>query len=77
MSGLLIAKSIPLFIWHFSRGNITPVVFQTFLWAMPALVIATVLGFAFEERIDKVQFRRMVLILLLVVGLNTIRGAIF
>lgn len=57
---------------HFRYGNITPVVLQNFALMVPTMIVALFLGSRVEKYIKQDVFRKMVLILLIIIGLTLI-----
>src|SRR5690606_15493479 len=57
---------------HFRAGHMTNAVFQNYLLMAPTMVIALLLGFRLEKYIKQSVFRKMVLILLLIIGLSLV-----
>jgi len=53
---------------HFLAGNYTAQVWPYVLVALPAVVLSIVAGVRLSKRINPVAFRRLVLLLLLVLG---------
>lgn len=53
---------------HFRAGNMTTVVFQNYLLMIPAMAMALFLGFRAEKFIKQDIFRKMVMVLLLIIG---------
>jgi uncharacterized membrane protein YfcA len=54
--------------WLGGQGSISPDVLRLFVLALPVLLAGTWLGLKLYGKLDEVQFRRLVLILLLVSG---------
>ncbi len=59
-------------VGHFLRGDFTMRVLTLYGWALPGILIGTVLGIYLGERIDSGAFRKLVLILLFVLGMRLI-----
>ncbi|MDJ0845143.1 sulfite exporter TauE/SafE family protein [Crocosphaera sp.] len=55
---------------HFLQGNITPEVLQLFMISIPMIVIGLILGFSLSKRVNLLLFRKLVLILLSMAGLQ-------
>lgn len=55
---------------HFRVGNVTNIVIQNYLLMAPTMAIALVVGFYAEKYIKQETFRKLVLILLLIIGLK-------
>jgi hypothetical protein len=59
---------------HAVSGNFTPAVGQSLLVALPAVVVGSVAGFAIGDQLNPVVFRKVVLVLLVVLGVRLIIG---
>jgi uncharacterized protein len=57
---------------HFLVGNITEEVLGLFIYAIPGMIIGTALGLVTDKYINPLIFRKMILILLLIMGIATI-----
>ena len=57
---------------HALSGNITPFVWQNYLLILPALGIGLVAGLALDRFLNPLLFRKIVLVLLIVLGLRMI-----
>jgi hypothetical protein len=77
LSGFFFFKGMLLAFVHYRSQNFTPEVMQIFFFSLPFLALGTILGFALYGRIDAVRFRRIVLVLLFLMGLNILRGVVF
>ncbi len=55
---------------HFRSGNMNMVVFQNYLLMLPAMLLALFLGFRAEKYIKQDIFRKLVMVLLLIIGLK-------
>ncbi|MEO1667524.1 MAG: sulfite exporter TauE/SafE family protein [Chloroflexota bacterium] len=77
LSGFFLIKGL-LLIWvHFRSGNFTPQVINLYYLSLPVLVVAMLVGFSLYGKINAVRFRQIVLVLLLAMGLNIMRGVFF
>lgn len=57
---------------HYREGNITPLVLQNYFMMMPAMIVGVFLGLRAEKYIKQSIFRKIVLVLLLIIGLNLV-----
>lgn len=57
---------------HLRAGHMTTPVFQNYLLMAPTMLAALFLGFRLEKHIKQEQFRRLVMVLLLIVGISLI-----
>jgi hypothetical protein len=55
---------------HAVGGNITPFVWQNFLFILPAIFIGLVAGLALDRLLNPARFRNIVLVMLIVLGLR-------
>jgi len=55
---------------HAVSGNITPFVWQNFVFILPAIFIGLVAGLALDRFINPARFRNIVLVILIVLGLR-------
>jgi uncharacterized protein len=70
LQGYFVPLSAGTIIAHFANGNVTQLVWHHFWWAMPGVVLGTVVGFALNGRIDPIRFRQIVLLLLIIIGVR-------
>ena len=59
---------------HLISGNFTAVVWQNYLWAVPGVALGLVAGKWVDGRLNPVQFRQGVLVLLVLLGIRLIVG---
>jgi len=57
---------------HFRTGNITPVVLQNVALMLPAMFVGIFIGLRVEKYIKQSVFRKIVMVLLLIIGLNLV-----
>ena len=55
---------------HSLVGNLTDEVFTLFVYAIPGIIVGTALGFAFDKYLNPELFRKIVLIMLLIIGIE-------
>ena len=68
LQGFFALNSIVILVTHFLAGNYTSQVWQSVLVALPAVVLSIAAGVQLSKRIDATAFRRLVLLLLLLLG---------
>ncbi len=68
LQGFFLVNSIMVAAAHGLGGNFTPTVLQDVLIALPAIALGALAGFSLDGRINPAQFRRIVLVLLVVLG---------
>jgi uncharacterized protein len=59
---------------HIISGNVTAVVWQKYLWALPAIGLGLLAGSLLDRRLNPNQFRKVVLLLLVILGIRLIVG---
>jgi len=72
LRGFFIVATVLVVAGHFFSHNITPVVWRDFLWALPAILAGFLGGTRLDGYIDGLTFRKIALVLLLVLGLRLI-----
>lgn len=77
LQGFFLLKGVVLVIVHALSQNFTPVVFTSYVWTIPAIVAGLVAGFTMYKWVNAALFRRVVLVLLLLTGLNMLYGVLF
>lgn len=61
-------SSVTVVVSHWLAGHYTPLIWQTALWAMPALIAGQLVGIRLCRYVKPEIFRRLVLLFLLVLG---------
>lgn len=72
LQGYFMVNSVMVILTHTLAQNYTPFVMQSYLIALPGVGIGLLLGLSLDKYINPVLFRKIVLGLLIVVGLNLI-----
>ncbi len=72
LQGFFLPVGIMILLGHFLEGNVTPLLWRYALWSLPAIGVGMVLGLQLDGRINTTTFRKIVLILLLIIGLRLI-----
>lgn len=75
LQGLFLANDALVLTLHAVAGNLTPAVWGNFWLALPALALGLAAGFALEKRFSPAGFRRMALVLLLILGARLLWSA--
>lgn len=68
---------IIVLINHLLQGNFTPEVFNLFILSIPMIFMGLVLGFLLSKKINLLLFRKLVLFLLIMTGLQLLIKVIF
>ena len=76
LQGFFLFNSTFVLISHAVSGNLTLTVWQNFLWALPALAVGIISGISLERYLDPAAFRKVVLVLLVVMGLRMILSVV-
>lgn len=74
LQGFFIVSSITVVLSHVVSGHYTSWVGQNFLLALPGMVLGLVAGFGLDGRVNREHFRKIVLIILIVLGFRLIVG---
>lgn len=72
LQALFFINSIFTTINHFIAGNVTPQVLHLWVYAIPGLIVGIGLGFAMDKYIQPEPFRKVVQVLLLIIGVGLI-----
>jgi hypothetical protein len=72
LQAYFIVSSMGVNLAHLVAGNYTTEVFEYFLIALPAVALGLLAGLSLDRFIDAVLFRRIVLVLLVLIGANLI-----
>lgn len=72
LGGAFLLNSIVVVSAHILSGQVTPVVMQNILLALPATLVGMLAGWWLERYINPDSFRKLVLVLLVVIGLRLI-----
>ena len=75
MQGFFVVASSFVVISHAVSGNLTPIIWHYYLWAIPAMVLGILAGISLDRYLDPNRFRKIVLVLLIVMGLRLIYSA--
>jgi uncharacterized membrane protein YfcA len=70
LQGFFLVNDAIVIVTHAISGNLTPRVWNLYLLALPALLIGILAGVGLSRRIDPSLFRKLVLILLVVMGVR-------
>ena len=72
MQAFFVITSTIVVITYALTGSYTPVVWENYLVSLPAIALGLFAGLSLDRFINPVMFRRIVLVLLIVMGLNLI-----
>jgi hypothetical protein len=72
LQGYFVVSSVAVLATHALNGNLTPQVWNLFWWTIPFIVVGLVAGLSLDRWLNPVMFRRVVLVLLVVMGIRLI-----
>jgi uncharacterized protein len=72
LTGYFILNSIFIVTNHIWSGNTTEAVWVYFLTVIPAIAVGMLAGFSLDRRLNPILFRKIVLLLLLIMGIRFI-----
>jgi len=72
LQGYFVVSSVAVVASHVFNGNLTPQVWDLFWWSTPFVLVGTVAGLSLGRWLNPVMFRRLVLVLLIVMGIRLI-----
>ena len=72
LQGFFLVTNIFVIAGHALSGNLTYPVWVGYLWVLPAIALGILLGTRLDGRINPAVFRRLVLLLLIVMGVRMI-----
>ena len=73
MQAFFMVTSLVSVLGHAWNGGLTPEVWHYYLWAIPAMVAGLIAGVSMDKHISPQTFRRVVLLVLGVMGVNLVR----
>jgi len=72
LQGFFLVSSLFITISHALAGNFTPTVWRYYLWTLPAIAVGILAGISLDRYLDPERFRRVVLVLLVIMGIKLI-----
>jgi uncharacterized membrane protein YfcA len=72
LQGYFIVNSVVVLVSHLFGGTVTGGVWQLFWPALPAIALGLVAGLGLDHRLNPLAFRKVVLVLLVVMGLRLV-----
>ena len=72
LQGYFVIISVIVVASHVMNGNFTSQVWHLFWWTIPSIVIGLIAGLSLDRWLNPLLFRRLVLVLLLVMGIRLI-----
>lgn len=74
LQGFFLVNSTFVIIGHAMSGTLTPVVWHDFITVIPAILLALLLGSRLDRYLNPERFRRIVLMVLVILGLSLLIG---
>ena len=74
LQGYFLVTSVVIILGHLISGNLTVDVWKYFFVAAPAMILGVIAGVSLDKVINPELFRKIVLILLLIMGVNLVIG---
>jgi uncharacterized membrane protein YfcA len=72
LQGFFVVTSLVIAAGHVWSGNVSHAVWQYFLWSIPAMIVGIVAGTSLDPYLKPKTFRRIVLVLLVMMGARLI-----
>lgn len=72
LQGYFVISSFVVLVSHALNGNLTPQIWRMFWWTIPFIALGLVTGLSLDRWLDPVIFRRVVLVLLVIMGVRLI-----
>ena len=76
LQAFFIVNDLTVLLSHTLAGNLTPTVWSNYLIALPAIGLGIFIGLKVDRRIDPATFKKIVLVLLIVMGARLIISSI-
>jgi hypothetical protein len=70
LQGFFVVSSSFVVLVHAIGGNLTPVVWRTYLWVLPAMALGILAGTSLDRFLNPIAFRKIVLVLLVIMGIR-------
>ncbi len=72
LQAFFLLNDATVILGHTLSGNLTPIVWSNYLISLPAIVFGIFIGLKIDRRINPMVFRKIVLVLLVIMGLRLI-----
>jgi uncharacterized membrane protein YfcA len=72
LQGYFIISSLAVAVTHALTGNLTAPVWSAFWWTLPFIGVGLVAGLSLDRWLDPAAFRKVVLVLLILMGIRLI-----
>jgi uncharacterized membrane protein YfcA len=72
LQGFFVLSSLVIVLGHALNHNLIPIVWQHYVWSIPAMAAGVIAGTSLDKHIHPETFRRMALILLVIMGIRLI-----
>jgi len=70
LQGYFVISSLAVVVSHWLSGNFSDEVFHLFLWTLPFIALGLIAGLSLDRWLNPILFRRVVLVLLVLMGLR-------
>lgn len=77
LQGFFVITSLVIAVGHAWNGNLTSEVWRYFLWSIPAMAVGMVTGTTLDRYVKPETFRRIVLVMLVVMGASAVGQNIY
>lgn len=74
LQALLMVNSSSVILVHLLAGHFNGLVLQNYAYALPTILVAALAGFALDRYLNEALFKKLVLVLLLVIGVKMLLG---
>jgi uncharacterized membrane protein YfcA len=72
LQGLFVVNDILVITSHALSGNFTPEIWRIYIWSLPVIAVAILAGVSLDKTLNPAVFRKVVLVLLVILGIRLI-----
>jgi uncharacterized membrane protein YfcA len=72
LQGFFVVSSTFIALSHAVSRNLTSIIWEHYLWALPAMALGVIAGTSLDRFLNPTRFRRIVLVILVIMGLRLI-----
>lgn len=72
LQGLFVVNDILVITSHALSGNFTPEIWRIYAWSLPVIAVGILAGVSLDKHLDPALFRRVVLVLLVILGVRLV-----
>lgn len=77
LQSMFLVNSVMIIVSHIASGHMTPIVRDAFLVGLPGMIVGLLVGWWLERYVNPDVFRKIVLVLLVLLGARLIAGNLF